>query len=173
MEAELRSNMASTMRHKPAAILESQVQNCIQHLLETMSLDDLQARGIQMRLENRLRRLIATHLRSYGYVIHRVALDEFHFPEAVSNAIQQAYTRVLDAHADAQALAIRQQAIRSFTKEDVNRLMELEQLRMLENRVGTTHVVLGQYHPVPQESTIQSPTAWVAQLAGQKKAKSG
>lgn len=168
IEPSLRSNMARTMRHKSAALLESHTQSCIQHLLETISLDDLRAKGNQRRLENKLRGLIASRLRSFGYVIHRITLDKLHLPGAVDQAIQQAYTRIVSAQADAQALAIRQQAIRSFTSEDVSRLMELEQLRMLENRVGATNVVLGQYHPMDQGGNLSLPVYWQSQLDHQK-----
>ena len=156
----LRPNMARTLRRNPEAIVGTHAPNCIQHLLESHPVAELHAAGMQRRLENRLRGLVGERLRPFGFVVHRVILDEIQLPEPVGAAIEAAYTRKLQAQAEAQSLAIRQAAIRAFTPEDIQRLIELERLRVLESRPGETRVLLGQYHPVISDhETIQWPLA--------------
>ena len=141
--------MVRSLSRNPADLLGNHVCNLIQHVIEHYTIDELCSPGIQSRLENRLFRLLNERLQPYGILVSRFNFQEIALPERIQAAIDAAYERKLQAHAEAQALAIRQSAIRSFTQEDLLRQLELERLRILDGKPCQTHLWMGtpSYHP--------------------------
>ena len=141
IETGLQSNMARTLPNKSQNLLNTHVPNAIQHLLERYTTETLYQPGAQRRLERLLRDQIYERLRPYGFAISRVILLETNLPPRVRQAIEAAYERKLQAQVEAQVMAIRQQTIRAFTQQDIQRLLELEQLHVLEHKPGDAWVV--------------------------------
>jgi hypothetical protein len=159
---ELRVNMARILAQNPQDLVCTHASHVIQHTLGHYTVEELCRLGMPGRLETRMGRLIKERLLPYGILVKRLILLDIVLPDRVQAAIEAAFERRLQADAEAQALAIRQRAIRAFTREDIRRQLELEQLRVMEAKQGDAVMLVEtrSYHPQIKDQPPDPLQAW-------------
>ena len=131
LTAEMRPKMARALPQKSAALAKQHLNNCLHHVIGEYTIEQLCQPGIHRQLEREVRQLARTRLEAMGFNIMRVMIEAVHMPAHVMQALETAHERDMQAENEARALERLQRVVSQFSKDDMERLMELERIHML------------------------------------------
>jgi hypothetical protein len=137
---KLKHKMARTLPEHSGSVVTGKVERAIKHLVELRTIQSLYGAGAIQALEQEVSQ------RAYRQLSHPVnlgfqeikakdvSLGPIEMPFKVEKALELAHQRKIQTEMVAGALERLQQAVGSFSKEDVRRLSELERLRILDDK---------------------------------------
>lgn len=131
LTAAMRPKMARALPSKSAAIAKQHLNNCLHHVIGDYTMEQLCEPGIHRKLEREVRQLARTRLEPMGYNIARVMIEAVHMPKQVMQALEAAHQRDMQAENEARALERLQKVVSQFSKDDMDRLMELERIHIM------------------------------------------
>ena len=123
--------MARALPTKSAAMAKQHLNNCLHHVIGDYTIEQLCQPGIHRKLEREVRQLARTRLEPMGYNVIRVMVEAVHMPKHVMQALEEAHGREMQAENEARALERLQRVVSQFSKDDMERLMELERIHMM------------------------------------------
>lgn len=151
-----RAKMARALPHKAAAIARQQINNCLHHVIGDYTLEQLCEPSAHRKLERAVRQLAYTRLAPLGFNISRLMIDAVHMPKHVLSALEAAHEREMHAEKEARALEKLQKVISRFSKDDMERLIELERIHMM-GKHGFTVMYPTAESRIPHRPTITIP----------------
>lgn len=147
------SRILPTIQHKMARALPTSAVNMVsgrvvqalKHIIETKSINELYLaanaanppNGSLIRLETELQTIINGKLVNLGFSdipLKDIKLGPITMPPQVESALKATHQRELQTATLTKSLNELHQAISNFTKEDMQRLNDLERLRILDTR---------------------------------------
>ena len=131
LTAEMSPKMARALPTKSAAMAKQHLNNCLHHVIGDYTIEQLCQPGIHRKLEREVRQLARTRLEPMGYNVIRVMVEAVHMPKHVMQALEEAHGREMQAENEARALERLQRVVSQFSKDDMERLMELERIHMM------------------------------------------
>lgn len=121
---------------KATQVAQKHVNNCLQHILDDYTIDQLCEPGAHKRLEREVRQMAAERLAGQGFEVTRVMIDSVELPAHVRTVLEAAHERQIQTENEAKALSRMQAVISQFSEADMQRLMELERIyKMGQNGV--------------------------------------
>ncbi len=141
IQSDRRANMVRTLPSRSERIAKTQVNDSLRELVEQYNISDLMRVGVQSRLKRDLRQKVALRLAPFGFDVYRVFLEKLNLPPGVIRANENTYQRVKHAQASAEAIDILRLAISVLEDVDMQRLIELERLRTIEQNPNSTFVL--------------------------------
>jgi regulator of protease activity HflC (stomatin/prohibitin superfamily) len=129
--ADNQAKMARTLPRKAATVAKKHMSNCLQHVVDEYTLEQLCQPGAHKPLERQVRQLVAERLASLGFEVSRVMIGAIELPAHVRATLEAAHERQMQVENEAHALAHLQKVISHFSDADVQRLMELERIHLL------------------------------------------
>ena len=131
LSRELQARLALKLARKNKIIVQSHVNNSLQLALSHYTIHDLFAGGERGRLERAVRQAAAEQLAISGITVQRVTIQEMELPAQVQSTLAAAHERAVQTESEARALAYLQKVISQFSDSDMQRLAELERLRVM------------------------------------------
>ncbi len=131
LSRDLQAKLALKLARKSRLMVQSHVNNCLQLVLSHYTIADLFAGGGRGRLERAVRQAAAEQLTPLGLAVQRVTIQEMELPAQVQSTLAAAHERAVQTESEALALAHLQKVISQFSDSDMQRLAELERLRVL------------------------------------------
>lgn len=160
---DLRANMAATLVKNPVSLVETHLPNIIRHTLAACSVDQIFAPGALSHLENRLRSRLRERLDKFGFVLHNVLVEDLQVSAAVRQAVEAAYITRLQAQTETLTLGARRAALRAYSAQEFEWMVQLERLRVLGTRPGDTHVIMEEgTTPIPVNDDAYQARNWLA-----------
>lgn len=131
LSRELQARLALKLARKSKIIVQSHVNNSLQLALSHYTIHDLFAGGERGRLERAARQAATEQLAPLGITVQRVTIQEMELPAQVQSTLAAAHERAVQTESEALALAQLQKVISQFSDSDMQRLAELERLRVM------------------------------------------
>ena len=131
LSRDLQAKLALKLARKSRLLVQAHVNNCLQLALSHYTIHELFAGGGRGRLERAVRQAAAERLGPLGMALQRVAIEEMEMPAQVQATLAAAHERAVQTESEALALAHLQKVISQFSDSDMQRLAELERLRVM------------------------------------------
>jgi regulator of protease activity HflC (stomatin/prohibitin superfamily) len=153
-------SLAKKLAEKGKIITQSQVGHVVQEVMSAYTMDELFAPGGRTRFERDVQRNAKAKLGEFGIEVQSVMVVTLEMPANVKASLEEAHERAVQTESEAKALSRLHQVISQFTDKDMERLAELERLRML-GKNGVSMVMPMTYSlnstPHPQTSPRITP----------------
>jgi regulator of protease activity HflC (stomatin/prohibitin superfamily) len=127
----LQANLARNLAHKHELLLAREAAAALQQVMSVTPLQALLGSGGRGRLERDTRQAAAAELTGVGITLKRLRVVDVELPADVTATLIAAHERAVAAESQAAALARLQTVISAFSETDMQRLTELERLRLL------------------------------------------
>lgn len=145
LAGELWPHMARILPQGSARLMRSHGNNVVGQMVSELPVAALTDEGSRGRLERQLRERLGWRLRPFGFQIFRVMITKVGMPPQVQAMLEAAHERQVYAISEATALERLQRAVSQFSKEDMERLLQLKQLHVLgQNGVALPAPILMQ-----------------------------
>lgn len=138
----LEYKMARVLPDYAANLMTGRITQVIQHLVGRKTIKELYAStdandGAIKRLEDEIRQELLQRTKAIGVTgiaPHNLKIGPIQLPAEIENGLRAAYQRTIHTEMVAEALGTLRQAISAFTQEDMDRLTELERLRIIDEK---------------------------------------
>jgi hypothetical protein len=141
--------MARALPENADKMVAGRMTQIIQHVVGQKRIDELYAasdgRSAIQLLEDEVRQELLSRARTIGITGiagNDLKIGPIELPAKIETSLRDAHQRLLYAHTLANALQSVQQALHSFSPEDIDRLTELERLRIIDEK--TQSIVLSE-----------------------------
>jgi regulator of protease activity HflC (stomatin/prohibitin superfamily) len=125
------TRLARKLARKHGQLLASEAVASLQQAMSTTPLHGLLGSGGRGRLERDARQAAAVELGRFGITLKRLRVVDIDLPPDVTTTLAAAHERAVEAESRAAALTRLQAVISEFSEADMQRLTELERLRLL------------------------------------------
>ena len=139
-EAQLQPRMARFLPSGANGLVRNHAINCVAQVVNHKTVETLCQRGVRARLERELRDTVQERLRPFGISVYRVMVTSVDLPLQVKNSLEEAHERTVYAQSEACALEHLHQVLSQFSDADVDRLLQLRQLREMGQNGVTLHM---------------------------------
>lgn len=131
LSREIQTKLARKLATKSKLIVQSDITNSLQHVFSSYTIQQLFDQGGRGRLERAVRQAATEELAAVGIVLKKVMIPEVQMPADVQSTLTAAHEREVQTECEVQALSRLQKVISQFSESDMQRLAELERLRVL------------------------------------------
>lgn len=125
------ARLSRKLAHKHGQLLAREATAALQQVMSLTPLQALLGSGGRGRLERGARQVAAAELAGLGVTLKRLRVVDVELPADVTATLIAAHERAVAAESQAAALARLQTVINAFSETDMQRLTELERLRLL------------------------------------------
>ncbi|MBE2221106.1 MAG: SPFH domain-containing protein [Anaerolineae bacterium] len=139
-EAAIRPRMARFLPSGTTSLVRSHAVNCVAQVVNHKTVETLCQSGVRTRLERELRDAVQERLRPFGISVYRVMVTSVDLPLQVKTSLEEAHERLVYAKSEACALEQLHLALSQFSDADVDRLLQLRQLREMGQNGVTVHM---------------------------------
>jgi prohibitin 1 len=139
-EAALRPRMARFLPSGANGLVRNHAANCVAQVVNNKTVETLCQRGVRARLERELRDAMQERLRRFGISVYRVMVKSVDLPLQVKTSLEDAHERMVYAQSEACALERLHLALSQFSDADVERLLQLRQLREMGQNGVMVHM---------------------------------
>ena len=154
LSADTQAKLALKLARKSRMIAQSHVNNCLQRVMSNYEINEVFVAGARGRLEREVRQAAAVQLAALGVVVQRVVIESLEMPAQIQSTLAAAHERAVQAESEARALAYLQKIISQFSDTDMQRLAELERMRILgQNGVSLLYPIAAAQPTFPAPPT--------------------
>lgn len=151
LSRDIQSKLARKLATKSKLIVQTDVTNSLQHVFSNYTIQQLFDQGGRGRLERTVRQAATEELANAGIVLKKVMIPEVQMPADVQSTLTAAHEREVQTECEAQALSRLQKVISQFSESDMQRLAELERLRVLGQNGVSLIYNMGIAHSMPAQ----------------------
>lgn len=133
--------MARALPENAHKTVGGRVPQILQHIIGQKSIETvyttLEGRGAIQSLEDEVRETLLAKTKSlgvYGIAAHDIKIGPIRLPQKIETTLRGSYERQLRTETAAKSLTMLREAISAFTPEDMQRLTELERLRIIDEK---------------------------------------
>ncbi|MCI0399570.1 MAG: SPFH domain-containing protein [Chloroflexi bacterium] len=131
VEGDMVPKMARALPKGAEGMARNHGNNVLQHIIGQFTIDQLCDEEIQQRLENRFKKAAHDRISIMGMQVLRVMILSIKLPQDLQAAIEAVKKRELLVSSESRVLKLLQEAIHEFSDRDMERLAELERLRLI------------------------------------------
>ena len=131
LPAGKQKELGKKLAEKGSKTVRSQTGHFVQQVMSEYSINSLFAPGGRGRFERNARQATANKLDLMGVSVQSVMVKQINMPAHVQSALEDAHERAVQTRSEAEALAQLQQVVSKFSDSDMQRLAELERMRVL------------------------------------------
>lgn len=121
-------------------LVRNHANNCVAQVVNTKSVETLCQKGARGPLERELRDAIQERLHPFGIRVYRVMVTSVDLPIPVQKALEEAHEHLVYAESEASGLERLHRALSQYSDVDVDRLLQLRQLREMGQNGVTIHM---------------------------------
>lgn len=132
----IHNKMARALPQHAPNIVAGRVKHVLRHLVEGKSINELYEEGAMKKLEGEVRAEVSERSKVVGVAeitATNMKLGPIHMPQQVEKALKANYERKLQTGTSIEALKCLHEVISQYDEKDMERLAELERLRVIEN----------------------------------------
>ncbi len=136
----LENKMARALPVAASNMVKGRTRHALRHLIEHKSVTELYSEGALSTLETEMREEVSKRSNAIGVepiMANDMKLGPIRIPYDVQKAIEAAHERELQTETAVKSLQQIKQAIDEYDDKDIERLAELERLRILDQHGGT------------------------------------